>query len=80
MKAVAKVVLKKPQLSVGITCFIYMSSSQDDIVLNPLANSYVVLSDRLTRLARSNHDDALRVLFPIGGSCNTEKLQNFDVR
>ena len=74
------VVLKKPKLSVGYTCFLCMSNSQDDIVLNPSNNSYVVLWDSLTRLTRSNHDCALRVLFPIGGRCTTEKLQNLDVR
>ena len=77
MKAVEKVVLKKPKRSVGCMCFLSMSNSQDDIVLNPSSYSYVVVSDSLTRLSRSNHDGALRVLFPIGGSCTTESCINW---
>ena len=80
MKAVAKVVLKKPKLSVGFTCFLCMSNCQDNIVLSPSNNSYVILLDSLTPLARSNHDGSLRVLFTIDGSCTAEKLQNLDVR
>ena len=79
MKAVANVVLMKPKHSVGYTCFLCMSNSQDDIILNPSNKSYIVLSDSLIRLARSNHNGAVRVLFPIGGICTTEKLQNLDV-
>ena len=80
MKAVAKVILKKPKIACDHTCFLCFSSNQNDFVVNPSNNSYIVLSDSLTRLASINHDGALRVLFSIGGSCTSEKLQSLDVR